>query len=330
MGTPQYFLGVDAGGTKTHALVVDENGNALGFGRAGRGNWEGIGLNGLIQTLGTAVSQALTAAGLEPGQVSGAGFGLAGYDWPGQRGMLLEAIRPLGLVCPLEIVNDATLGIFAGTTAGWGVSVVAGTGCNCRGRAKDGRREGRMVGGFPEWSGEFAGAGDVISRAMRAVVFEWNQRGPATALSQVFQNLTGAQSLDELVEGAYVGRYSFDAGYVFKVFEVAGQGDEQALDVIRWAGDELGQMACGVIRQLRLENEPVEVVLIGSLYNGHPLMAESLKETVQAVAPAAQFIRFEAPPVIGGVLLGMEQVLGLEAYHWRDRVVASTHALAQA
>lgn len=320
----RYFLGVDAGGTKTHVLIVNENGEAVGFGRGGPGNWESVGLDGLTGVLKNAVSQALRMAGIGPKQVAGAGMGLAGYDWPGQRGMILDAIQPLGLDCPLEIVNDSTLGIFAGTSAGWGVSVVSGTGCNCRGRGKDLKTEGRMVGGGSHWSGEYAGGGDLVARAMRAVTFEWNKRGPATALSPAFLELSGAKSLFELVEGVYVGRYAFDARYVFKVFEIAAQGDPEALNVLRWAGRELGEMACGVIRQLGLENEPVEVVLIGSLYNGHPLMTESLKETVCAVAPLAQFIRFEKPPVIGAALLGLEQVLGAEAYHLRERVIETT------
>jgi N-acetylglucosamine kinase-like BadF-type ATPase len=321
----KYFLGVDAGGTKTHALIVNDKGEAVGFGRGGRGNWEGIGLDGLTKALQTAVAQALKMAGISAKQISGAGMGLAGYDWPSQREMILGAIRPVGLDCPLEIVNDATLGIFAGTSAGWGISVVSGTGCNCRGRGKDLRSEGRVAGGGSRWSGEYAGGGDIIARAMRAVTFEWNKRGPATALSPVFLEMTGAKNLDELVEGVYIGRYKFEAAYVLKIFEVAAQGDPEALAVIRWAGDELGQMACGVICQLGLENEPVEVVLIGSLYNSHPLMTESLEETVRAVAPAARFIRFEAPPVIGAALLGMEQVLGAEAYRLRDTVIETTN-----
>lgn len=320
----QYFLGVDAGGTKTHALVINDCGEAVGFGRGGPGNWESIGLGGLTCVLKESVYQALQMAGIGPGQISGAGLGLAGYDWPGQHGMILGAIQPLGLDCPLDIVNDSTLGIFAGTSAGWGISVVSGTGCNCRGRGKDMKSEGRMVGGGSHWSGEYAGGGDLVARAMRAVTFEWNKRGPATSLSPAFLELSGAKSLFDLVEGVYIGRYEFDARYVFKVFEIAAQGDPQALSVLRWAGRELGSMACGVIRQLRLENEPVEVVLIGSLYNGHPLMTESLKETVRAVAPLAQFVRFDKPPVIGAALLGLEQHLGAQAYCLREMVIETT------
>lgn len=320
----RYFLGVDAGGTKTHALIVTEHGEAVGFGRGGPGNWEGVGLNAMTEALQAALSSALSMSGVSVAQINGAGLGLAGYDWPSQNDMMLHAIAPLGLACPLKLVNDAALGIFAGASAGWGVSVVSGTGCNCRGRGKDLKSEGRMVGGGSYWSGEYAGGGDLVARAMRAVTFEWNKRGPETALSPAFLELSGAKSLFDLVEGVYVGRYQFDSRYVFKVFEIAAQGDLAALDVLRWAGRELGEMACGVIRQLGMEQEPVEVVLIGSLYNGHPLMTESLKETVRATAPLAQFIRFEQPPVIGAALLGLEQVFGAEAYRLRESVIQTT------
>ena len=323
----RYFLGVDAGGTKTHALIADENGCALGLGRGGPGNWESIGLHGLTETLKDATAQALKMSGLKIGQISTAGMGLAGYDWPSQREMILEAVQPLGLNSPPEIVNDATLGLLAGVRQGWGVSVVSGTGCNCRGWSKDGKSEGRVVGGGSHWSGEYAGAYDIAARAMRAITFEWNRRGPATALSPAFLQLTGAKNLDELVEGVYVGKYEFDTSLIFKVFEVAAQGDPEALKVLEWAGSELGQMACGVIRQLGLENEPVEVVLIGSLYGGHPLMTDTLRRTVLEVAPAAQIVRLTAPPVVGGVLLALEQSFGNEAYTRRDALLDSTNIL---
>jgi N-acetylglucosamine kinase-like BadF-type ATPase len=325
--TVRYFLGVDAGGTKTHALIADENGQALGLGRAGTGNWEGVGLEGLTEALKTATAQALEMSGLGVGQISATGMGLAGYDWPSQREMILGAIQPLGLKHPPEIVNDATLGLLAGVTQGWGVSVVSGTGCNCRGWSKAGQREGRMVGGATHWSDEHAGGYDIVARAMRAVTFEWNKRGPATALSPAFLELTGAKNLDDLVEGLYVGKYDLETAFVFKVFEVAAQGDPEALKVIEWAGRELGEMACGVIRQLGLENDPVEVVLIGSLYSGHPLITESLRKTVLEAAPAAQIVRLTAPPVVGGVLLALEQAFGNAAYTRRETLLASTNLL---
>ena len=47
----KYYLGVDVGGTKTHALIADDTGQALGFATGGPGNWEGVGYDGLTRVL---------------------------------------------------------------------------------------------------------------------------------------------------------------------------------------------------------------------------------------------------------------------------------------
>jgi N-acetylglucosamine kinase-like BadF-type ATPase len=322
----KYYFGVDVGGTKTHALIADETGQALGLASAGPGNWEGVGYAGLTRVLLEVSGCALEQARIKVNQVSGAGMGIGGYDWPSERQAHLDAIRPIGLDCPLEIVNDATLGILAGTSEGWGVSVVAGTGCNARGWSKDHKRQGRAVGGGSRWSGEYAGGYDIVNRAMQAVTFEWVKRGPVTTLSQVFLNHFEAKNLDDLVEGVYLRRYIFDSPLVLKVFEIARQGDPDAQAVMRWAGRELGEMAVGVINQLELQEEQFEVVLIGSLHGGSSFLDSILRTTVLETAPQAQFVRLTVPPVVGGVLLGMEEA-GVNGYAMRDKLIRTTNAI---
>jgi N-acetylglucosamine kinase-like BadF-type ATPase len=322
----RYFLGIDVGASKTHALIADEKAQALGFGFSGPGNWEVVGYNGLTQVLLEAYDQALRMAGLSLDQVAGAGLGIGGYDWPSERQGHLDAVYATGLNCPLEIVNDATLGILAGASEGWGVSLVAGSGCNARGWSKDHKRQGRAIGGCPLWSGEYAGGLDIVTRAMRAVAFEWLKRGPATSLTQGFLEHTGAHEIDELIEGVYLERFPFDSAMVLKVFEIARNGDLQAQEVMKWAGHELGEIVVGVINQLEIQKEQFEVVLIGSLHGCSPILDKTLQKTVLDTAPQAQFVRLAVPPVVGGVLLGMEQA-GLNGHAIRDKLIATTNAI---
>ena len=44
----RYFLGIDIGGTKSHALVADDTGQALGLGVGGPGNYEVVGYSGSL------------------------------------------------------------------------------------------------------------------------------------------------------------------------------------------------------------------------------------------------------------------------------------------
>lgn len=319
-----YFLGVDIGGTKSHALIADDQGRAVGFGEAGPGNYEGVGWDGLRRALHTITDKALASAGLTRAQLAGAGFGIAGYDWPGEREPHLEVIASLDLPAPLALVNDTIVGLIAGATEGWGVAVVSGTGSNCRGRDRQGR-EGRVTG-CGGWFSEYGGAGDLVTKVLQVIAMEWSQRGPATRLTQAFVGLTGAKDATDLLEGLYLQRYTLSAEAAPLVFKVAAEGDPVALDVIRWAGRELGSLAVGVIHQLGFEDLDVEIVEIGSLFNGGPLLAETMMTTIHAVAPGARPVRLAAPPVVGGVLLGMEQA-GVDYPCLRPTLIETTKGL---
>lgn len=201
-----YFLGIDLGGTKSHLAIADETGMVVGFGQAGPGNHQVIGYKGMLLAMQEGLAQALAASGLTREAISGAGFGVAGYDWPSTRPVMVDVIAQLGLACPFEIVNDAAPALIAGAEDGWGVALVSGTGCNCRGRDKEHRREGRVTGNGYRL-GEFAGATELVWRAMQLVANEWTKRGPATAISTAFIGITGAKDLEDLIEGYTENRY---------------------------------------------------------------------------------------------------------------------------
>jgi N-acetylglucosamine kinase-like BadF-type ATPase len=319
----RYSLGVDVGATKSHALIADDLGRALGFGEGGPGNPDVVGYGGLAQVLQLITQEALSAAGIAAAEIAGAGFGIGGYDWPSQRESMLEAIRPLALGGPVEIVNDAIVGLLAGAAEGWGVAVVAGTSCNSWGWDRE-RRAGRMTG-F-SWLGEAAGGGELVLKAIQAVAHEWTWRGPPTRLTQAFVELTGTRDAADLLEGLTVGRIHLDAAAAPVVFQVAAAGDPVAQGLVRWAGRELGDMAVGVIRQLGFEPLTFEVVMAGSFFDGSPVLAEVMRDTIRPIAPGARLVRLTAPPVVGGVLLGMEQA-GEDTLALREALIQSTQEL---
>lgn len=298
-----YFLGIDVGGTKCHALVADGTGRAVGFGHGGAGNPEVVGWDGLRAALHEVAELALSAAQLSKHDLCGAGFGVAGYDWPADLAPTRLAIESLALPEPFAVVNDATLGLLAGAREGWGVVISAGTSNNCRGQSAEGL-EGRVTGNGPAF-GENGGATEMVARAVQQVVKAWSRRGPGTVLAEGLVRAAGASGVADLLEGLARGRYRLSADDVALVFAAEAAGDPVARDLVRWAGRELGSLAIGVIRQLNLEALSFDVVLAGSLFGGSQRLTDALKRTIVEVAPHARLVRLEAPPVVGAVLLGM-------------------------
>ena len=90
-------LGIDGGGTKTHAVVADVAGALLGMGRSGPSNWEDVGIDGAGAALGEAAREAADAAGIGLSQVDGASLGLAGVDWDSDEKRLSPVVTGLGI-----------------------------------------------------------------------------------------------------------------------------------------------------------------------------------------------------------------------------------------
>ncbi len=300
-----YFLGADVGSTKTHVVIADETGRVLGLGEGGAGNPGNIGYEGLSRTLKIVTQSAVQRAGIGLGQIAGAGFGVSGLDYASQKVSTLQAIDVLGLRAPIEVVNDALIGLVAGATDGWGVAIVSGTGCNCWGWDHD-RRQGQVTGGG--WQmGEYAGSIELAYRAVQLVAYEWTRRGPATQLTPALMRYLGATDVVDLLHGLASGRLCIDAAAAPLIFEVAAQGDAVAIDLIRWAGRELGELAKAVIRQLNFEALEFDVVLLGSMFNGGTPLIDPLRKSIAELAPGARLVRLQTLPVVGAVLLGMEQ-----------------------
>lgn len=301
-----YYLGVDIGNTKSLAVITDAAGRGLAIGKAGSGNHESIGEDGFAAVLNRIVDAAVSQAGIDRKDIRGAGFGIAGYDWDSDLPMMDRVIGTLGLSCPYSVVNDCGIGLVAGASEGWGVVVSSGTSSNARGRDRQGR-EGRMTGNGAYY-GEVGGGHELVDYAVMAISRAWSKRGPETLLTDLFVQHVGATSATDLLEGLARGRYRVKATDAPIVFEAIHRGDAVALAGLRYIADGLADLAIGIINQLDLHDEAFEVVLSASFFNGSPLIAEWMAEGIHAVAPKARLVRLHAPPVAGGVLLGMEQV----------------------
>lgn len=302
----KYLLGVDTGTSKTHALVSTLSGDAIGFGEAGCGNYEVVGLDSLIVAMEQASDRALKMANIEKNDILGMGFGISGYDWPSEEPAMVKAIEALDFNAQYRFVNDVELGLLAGTTKGWGIAVDAGTGNNVRGYDQAGRM-GRITGNSAHF-GEIGGGGELVWQAIIAVTYAWTQRGPQTELTQMFMDYSEVESEFELIEGLATNIIHLPPTLAKDIFTLAFDGDSVARNLVNYAANELATNVNAVIRQLNLQMDTFDVVLMGSTFKAGKIFLNPFTQSVLNYAPGANFIHLKTVPVIGAVLLAAKSL----------------------
>lgn len=296
------FLGVDGGGSKTLAVLVDESGQCLGVGLGGPGNFQGPGVEKARLAVKESIDQALSQAGMEFNNIRGAYFGMAGADRPADFEIVRSLLDPLmPSVTRWGFENDSTIGIWAGTGDGIGVGVICGTGTNCLAFNKKGERV--QVGGMGGLFGDYAGGSHIgylaVARAMRG----YEGRGVPTALYPRLCAHYGVTELIDLVEWQYAGRNMVLSRLVPLVFEIAEAGDQVAQGILIDVGRDMGVTARAALRNLFADEAPTPIVLMGSVFQNptYPLMYNTFVETVKATHPHVRPTILHCEPVFGAI-----------------------------
>lgn len=296
------FLGVDGGGSKTAALLADEQGQVHGRGLSGAANYQIVGMEQTVVSVRQAVEEALQ--GRAPDAIC---YCMAGADMPYDFEQLRDALGSLGFACPTVIHNDVISIFRAGSRFPYGVGIVCGTGFNAGGISKDGR-EFRLPA-LGAITGDCAGGEHLGVGAMGAAFRAWDGRGQPTLLAEAILRTFNAPDFETLADW-YVQQkieYQQIRELAPLVFEMAEQGDAVAQRMIREQGVELGTAAKAVLRRLHLTDADCDVVLGGSVIHGKGrLLMDTVNEIVHELNPAAIVRRLDVPPVAGAVLLAAD------------------------
>ncbi|WP_410770268.1 N-acetylglucosamine kinase [Fontibacillus sp. BL9] len=301
----KYFLGVDAGGSKTYAMIANEQGKVIGVGRGGIGNHQKNREQAEI-SLQQAVLEALKASGLTKDQLEYSWFGLAGADRENDFRILRPIVSRLGLP-RTEISCDTWIALRAGTEKNYGVVLICGSGVNCAGKNPKG--ETYQCGGFGYRFGDFGGGYDLSIEVFRSVVRAEEGREKATVLSERLTGLLGYSSVSELRED-YLDHFRDLPPHIAELlFQAAEEGDQVAAGLLIKQGNELGLAAAATIRQLGMEGDTFDVVLAGSLLTKGDrtgIIRRAIEQRLKQTAPNGKLRILSREPVVGSVVLAME------------------------
>jgi len=303
----QIVAGVDGGGTKTHAILMDQDENVLGEGDAGPSNPLRVGIAAAAGAIREALDRACAAARVRRSEIAAIEIGLAGARRKELSARMEDALRNLG-IGEMEVVSDADIALFGATDGEPGVVVIAGTGSvSCGINARHRRMR---AGGWGPMAGDEGGGSWIARRALRAIAYAADGRGPETSLTPAACSYFHVSTADDLSTAIYAPTITNErvAGFARLVIEAAKAGDRVAREIITEAGRELGIAAAAVIRNLKMEQERFQVAYVGGVFAAGELVLEALRNEVQRIAPKAYLEPPRFAPAIGAARMARDHI----------------------
>ena len=175
---PPCFLGIDGGGTKTHAVITTASYKIIGEGFSGASNPVRVGFDLAVAHVSEAVEQACSQAHITPQDLAAGCAAIAGISHPIHHHTMKKGLtRRLG-VDHLELVTDARAALEGALDGKPGVVLIAGTGSIAMG-INEARTVERSGGWGPTLGDEGSGY-DIARQALKAVAASFDGRAPRT------------------------------------------------------------------------------------------------------------------------------------------------------
>jgi N-acetylglucosamine kinase-like BadF-type ATPase len=260
------YLGIDGGGTKTAAAILDDAGVELGRGQGGPGNIAVHSDADLLHSLRTAVTTACTEARIASSEIRfhGVCAAMAGVSIP-ERRRQFERLLSTEIVADRHRVEPDFVAAYWGAGLGEpGIVVIAGTGAVVYGR--NGKGESCRADGLGYLLGDRGSGFDLGLRALRDAL-DRLIAGRPDALTQAILTHIGARSRDEILQWLYTDfRPARVAALAPVVGALAEAGDTGARHHIGEAARQLRQSALRVRARLHLD-PGAPVYPIGGLWS---------------------------------------------------------------
>ncbi len=307
----RYYLGVDAGGTKTEFILGDETAE-LARVRTGTIKRMKAGEETTESNLTSGLNQLSAATGVSMQSISRCCIGTAGESVPLVVNWLRQAFGrhvsgELILLGDVEIALDAS---FFGKR---GVLVLAGTGSNVAGRTADGKIV--TAGGWgpamaDQGSGHFIGL-EGLRRGFLAI----DQRRVSSLLNKVRTHWDLA-SIEELIEFANANPAPDFSNLAPLVVRLAEEGDPVAGEVLEVGGADLAYLAGLVIENMRnmeagLAEAPEarstwkfelpDVAIAGSILEHVPLVRQAMAASLLQRYTGLVVLQTSADPCAGAL-----------------------------
>lgn len=297
-----YYIGIDGGGTKTKAVLVDENLNIINEGIGGPSNFLVFDINDVTTSILELLSNLTNDANISLNDVQSILIGTAGAgrrdDAERLEYSVLEKAKENNLtINNFRVESDARIaleGAFAGKP---GSILIAGTGSIMFG--KDSDEKIHRIGGFGRILGD-EGSGFHIGRAgLNAVAKSFDGRNNGTLLTKLIKDNFNINDSVQLINEVY--KNNFDIPKVAPlVIKAAENNDEICKSILNSEIDELVEH---IVAMKKTINEDILLIsLIGGTITTDNYYA-NLFQSRTTVISNIKIVDAELPPQMGATLM---------------------------
>lgn len=316
----EYVLGIDQGASKTHAVVADRCGHILGMGKSYGACHSSSGLDYAVKAVIEASDTALRQSGLAREDIQMLVGGLTGIDWDDESEILENAVKGYFPAADIQIVNDCIIAMKGGTQSDCCAILCAGSGLNCA--VQNGKD--CFVYGFyiPD---EYQGGAALGKKTVQAVFDAHMGIVPKTILTEMLLDYFKEPSVDKLLYRRVKGKIK-DTDYLqlpILLEKAAMEGDKTAADIWKAYGKDIVVYLTARMKMMGSLNKASDIILSGSIFKcKFEVFKNTVKEEIWKSAPNANVIEAKYEPVIGAVLMALQEVnggVGLMVYENLER-----------
>ncbi len=293
--TDRLALGIDGGGTKSDAVLIDERGNVLGWGRGGTGQTLWAGRDAALENFSLAIREAL--GGRRPCDLWVAGLHDPVLDRLDLKETSIHHVH----------AGELTRG-FATALETSGILVLSGTGSFVAALTEDGKHF--SLDGLGPVLGDRGSGHQIGLMGMRAAMASsWGPERKTTLEQLVPQELgvTNTNEVFNLVYYEQIGR-SRIASAARAVIRAAEAGDRIAWKIVVEAADDISETLGDVVNGLHLEESDCALVASGGIAQSSGIFWDRVCERALEIAPNVRPIQPRVRPCIGAALLALKEM----------------------
>lgn len=292
------FIGVDAGGSRTTAVVADGTGAELARAEQGAGNVRPGAAQVAAEVIAAACRDALQRARQQaPARVMVVGAAGAGRE--PERLELEGALARAGLADTVHVTTDAAIALEAAFDDKHGVVLIAGTGSIAWARLPSGTV--LRAGGLGPLLGDHGSGFDLGFSALRAVGLSLQGLGPTTTLVDRLLGRLGVTG-DDLPRWAQTARPVEVAALAPDVLDAAAEGDAVARRIAEAGADFLarhGRLLCARFPA----GAPVPVAFGGGVLVNRSDYRAMTAGRLKLLAPTAAPVKETVDGAVGAIRL---------------------------